>query len=402
MKAVVCQGRCLEVADVPAPKPGPGQILLNVKRAGICGSDVHLRDRLDLVATAAASIGDNDFARSDGGVVFGHEFSGEVADYGPDTRRQWKAGTLMVAMPICRHGRRPHLIGTSPHAPGSYAEQMVVQESLAFAVPNGLSAEHAALTEPMTVAWHGVRRSRIEKRQTAYVIGCGPVGLAVIALLKASGARSVIASDLSPRRRELAGRCGADVVVDPQVLGPFAADPKPSRTSKALGMLRLPKTPWAAPGAPDEINLALDAMEKLRRLPLVPWWQLFRAMHALNKGLSGPVVFECTGARGMIDRLIADAPPMSRIVVVGSCMEPDTFHPITAQLKEVDVRFSVGYNPGEFRDTLHMIAHGKIDPAPFLTGTVGFEGVENAFDALGNPERHAKILIDPSSPVSTV
>jgi threonine dehydrogenase-like Zn-dependent dehydrogenase len=268
---------------------------------------------------------------------------------------------------------------------------------VALAVPNGLSAEHAALTEPMAAAWHAVRRSQIEKRQTAYVIGCGPIGLAVIALLKATGVHCVVASDFSPRRRELAARCGADVVVDPTVADPFTADPLPSRSTKVAGMISLPNAPWSVPGHPDDINLGFDTMEKLRRFALVPWWHLFRAMHAWDKGPSGPVVFECVGVPGILDRLITDAPVMSRIVVVGGCLEPDTFHPITALIKEVDLRFSVGYNPGEFRDTLHMLADGKVDPAPFLTGTVGFAGVDAAFDALGQPERHAKVLIDPHS-----
>lgn len=402
MKAVICCEGKLEVTDIPAPRPGSGQILLNVSRAGICGSDVHLRDHFDQFIQASSALGDGDATRSNAGVVFGHEFSGEVVEYGSDTQRRWKPGSLMVAMPVCRHGRLPNLIGTSPSAPGSYAEQMVVQESLAFAVPNGLSAEHAALTEPLTVAWHAVRRSEIKKRQSAYVIGCGPVGLGVVSLLKAAGVSTVIASDMSPRRRELARLCGADVVVDPQIADPFTADPLPSRTTRVGGMLNLPNTPWSAPGAPDEVNLAIDAMEKLRRMRLVPWWQLFRAMHRFRAGPSGPIVFECVGVPGMLDRLIADAPPMTRIVVAGTCMEPDRFHPMMAQLKEVDLRFSVGYNPGEFRDVLHMIADGKVNPAPFLTGTVGFEGVDAAFSALGNPEQHAKIQIDPRSAVSTI
>jgi threonine dehydrogenase-like Zn-dependent dehydrogenase len=277
---------------------------------------------------------------------------------------------------------------------------VIVQESVAFPVPNGLSAAHAALTEPMSVGWHAVRRSRIEKRETAYVIGCGPIGLAVVAMLKAAGIGLVIASDLSPRRRELAARCGADVVIDPRVGDPFTADPAPRRSTKVAGMLTLPNAPWAVPGSADDVNLGFDAMEKLRRFPMVPWWQLFRALHASEKGPSGPVIFECVGVPGMLDRLIADAPLMSRIVVTGSCLEPDRIHPLAAQLKEVDLRFSVGYNPGEFRDVLHMIADGKVDPAPFLTGEVGLPGVEAAFAALGNPEQHAKILIDPRSSVS--
>lgn len=401
MKAIVCCGGNLKVSDIPTPQPGAGQVLLNVSRAGICGSDVHLRASLDHVAAAAAAVGGGAVARSDGGVVFGHEFSGEVADYGPGTHRRWKPGTLMVAMPVCRHGREPHLIGTTPCAPGSFAERMIVQESMAFAVPNGLSAEHAALTEPMAVAWHAVRRSQIDRKQTAYVIGCGPIGLAVIAMLKAIGVYTVVASDLSTRRRELASRCGADVVIDPKVADPFVAAPPARRSTKVAG-IDFPNAPWSAPAHPDDINLGLDSMEKLRRFAMVPWWQLFRAMQAFDKGPAGPVVFECVGVPGMLDRLVREAPAMSRIVVVGACMEPDMIHPISAIIKEVDLRFSVGYNPGEFRDTLHMLAHGKVDPAPFLTGTVGFHGVEAAFDALGQPEKHAKVLIDPASAVTTL
>lgn len=401
MKAVVCCGGHLEVADIPAPEPGSGQVLLNVSRAGICGSDVHLRSSLDHFAAATAAVSDGAAAPGSAGVVFGHEFSGEVADYGSGTHRRWKPGTLMVAMPMCRHGRTPHIVGTTPHASGSFAEQMVVQESVAFAVPNGLSAEHAALTEPMAVAWHAVQRSRIRRGQTAYVIGCGPIGMAVIAFLKVKGVDCVVASDPSPRRRELAKRCGADVVIDPQLGDPFAVAPASGRSTRIAG-ISFPNAPWSVPGNPDDMNGAFDAMERLRRFALLPWWQLFRAMHRFDKGPGGPVVFECVGLPGMLDRLVTDAPVMSRIVSVGSCLEPETIHPISATIKEVDLRFSVGYNPGEFRDALHMLADGKIDPAPFLTGTVGFDGVEAAFDALGRPEEHAKVLIDPHSSATTL
>ena len=65
--------------------------------------------------------------------------------------------------------------------------------------------------------------------------------------------------------------------------------------------------------------------------------------------------------------------------------------------KEIDLRFVLGYTPLEFRDTLHLMGEGKIDPRPLITGTVGLEGVDAAFSALGDPEAHAKILIDPRS-----
>ncbi|RMI28705.1 zinc-binding dehydrogenase [Nocardia stercoris] len=386
MRAVLCSNGRLDVADIPTPRPGPGQLLLTVSRCGICGSDLHARTHCDDLADLAAAVGYPQFMRSDQQIVLGHEFSGEIAEYGPGTRRRWKAGTPVVALPIRREGRTPQLTGLAEPAPGGYAEQVVVQESMTFPIPNGLSAEHAALTEPMAVAWHAVRRSRIGKRETAFVIGCGPIGLAVISMLKAAGVRTVVASDLSPRRRELAARCGADVVVDPRDTDPFGAAARPPRIT----------------GVTDVLNLGFDTMDRLRAVPQLPWWYLFRGLHALNAAPSGPVVFECVGVPGMIDGILTAAPPLSRVVVVGVCMQADTFHPAMAINKEIDVRFVLGYDPGEFRDTLHMLADGRVDPAPLITGTVGLDGVAAAFTALGNPERHAKILIDPSSAVTDV
>jgi threonine dehydrogenase-like Zn-dependent dehydrogenase len=109
------------------------------------------------------------------------------------------------------------------------------------------------------------------------------------------------------------------------------------------------------------------------------------------------VIFECVGVPGVIEGIIAGAPLFSRVVVVGVCVGPDRFRPAMAINKEIDLRFVVGYTPLEFRDTLHMLAEGKVDPRPLITGEVGLDGVDAAFAALGDPERHAKILIDPRS-----
>ena len=113
------------------------------------------------------------------------------------------------------------MTGLSAKAPGAYAERVLVQEALTMPVRNGYSAELAALTEPMAVAWHAVRRASIGKGETAVVVGCGPIGLAVILMLKAKGVRHVVASDYSAARRALAVRCGADEVVDPAADSPW-------------------------------------------------------------------------------------------------------------------------------------------------------------------------------------
>jgi threonine dehydrogenase-like Zn-dependent dehydrogenase len=98
----------------------------------------------------------------------------------------------------------------------------------------------------------------------------------------------------------------------------------------------------------------------------------------------------------MIDQLIASAPIYSRVIVVGVCMEPDRLRPAMAINKEIELRFVLGYTPLEFRDSLHLLAEGKVNAAPIVTGTVGLDGVDGAFTALADPETHAKILIDPA------
>src|SRR3954454_14110388 len=223
MKGVVCENAKLEVAEVPEPEPAAGQVLLDVKRCGICGSDLHARRHADLAADVLAEAGYEGFMRSDQRVVFGHEFCGEVAEYGPRCRKKVESGTPVVALPLTRRGGDVHAIGLSAHAPGAYAEQVVVEESLMLPLTNGLAPDVGVLTEPMAIGRHAVRRAEIGKREVAIVIGCGPVGLAVICMLKAQGVRTVVASDFSRGRRDLAAACGANIVVDPAEDSPYEA-----------------------------------------------------------------------------------------------------------------------------------------------------------------------------------
>jgi threonine dehydrogenase-like Zn-dependent dehydrogenase len=384
MKAVACKNAELEVVDLPTPDPAKGQVLIDVLRCGICGSDLHARHHCDDLAGVMDEVGYDGFMRSDQEVVFGHEFCGEIVDHGPGaSKKALPTGTHVVAIPLLRRGRDVHAVGLSAHAPGAYAEQMVVEESLAVPVPNGLPPDVAALTEPMAVGWHAVRRGEVKKGTVAIVIGCGPVGLSVIALLKATGVRTVVASDFSAGRRELAKACGADIVVDPAQDSPFDSAP-------GKGHLKT---------APAALDLAVGTMERLRKLP-VPWHHVWRAAEAVGAGPKNPVVFECVGVPGVIDQLITGAPLFSRIVVVGVCMGDDTIRPSMAINKEIDLRFVLGYTPLEFRDTLHMLAEGKVNASPLVTGKVGLPGVDTAFTALGDPEVHAKILIDPKSDAS--
>jgi threonine dehydrogenase-like Zn-dependent dehydrogenase len=381
VKAVTCTRAELRVVDVTTPTPAKGQLLIDVLRCGICGSDLHARHHCDEVADLMVESGYNDFMRPHQSVVFGHEFCGEVVDYGPGTRKTPRTGTPVVALPLVRRGEEVHSIGFAAAAPGAYAERLLVEQALTFPVPNGLAPEVAALTEPMAVGWHAVRRSAVGKGDVAIVIGCGPIGLAVICMLKAHGVRTVIASDFSPGRRALATACGADVVVDPAQGSPYAA-------AGGHGYLQS----IAAAG-----GVAVGAIEKLHKLRL-PWWHVWRVAEAAGAVKpKHPVIFECVGVPGIIEGIITGAPLYSRVVVVGVCMGADRIRPSMAINKEIDLRFVLGYTPVEFRDTLHMLADGKVSIGPLVTGTVGLPGVAAAFAALSDPEAHAKILIDPKS-----
>ncbi|HNA49999.1 MAG TPA: zinc-binding dehydrogenase [Mycobacterium sp.] len=380
MKAVSCVNATLSVVDVPAPRPGEGQLVLDVASCGICGSDLHAKDHADELAGIFDETGYPDGMRGDTPTIFGHEFSGVVAERGAKAAKAFKIGTRVVSFPMVRSHGGVQLTGLSPFAPGGYAEQVLVEASMTFPVPNGLSMDIAALTEPMAVALHAVRRSEIAKRDTAIVIGCGPVGLAVICQLKARGVETIVASDFSPGRRVLAARCGADIVVDPKVDSPY---------DKAAGKGIVTDFSGLA-------DLAVGSMDKLRKLP--GWQHVYRVADTLGAaGPKRPVIFECVGVPGLIDGIIAAAPLRSRVVVVGVCMSPDRFRPALAGGKEIDLRFVFAYTPLEFRDTLHMLADGKLNAAPLVTGKVGLDGVAAAFKALGDPETHAKILVDPRS-----
>ena len=335
MKAAVVRDKRLIVADVPDPAPGPGEVLVKTLACGICGSDLHALKHADRFAEAYVRADGTrifDFSRD---MVMGHEFCAEIVDYGPKTDRRLPIGTRVCSMPVLLRGEGRQTIGYSNDHPGGYAEYMRLTESLLLAVPNGLATEQAALTEPMAVGVHAVNKARLVPGDTALVVGCGPVGLAVIAALRVRGVHPIVAADFSPRRRELAVLLGADVVVDP------------------------------------------------KETALAERWR------------ATTVAFECVGVPGVIDQMMVSAPRGARIVVVGVCMEPDTIHPLRGISKELNLQFVLGYDAEEFAATLRHIAEGVIPAAPLVTGTVGVDGVAGAFEALASPERHAKILVEP-------
>jgi 2-desacetyl-2-hydroxyethyl bacteriochlorophyllide A dehydrogenase len=348
MRAAVMTEWNLTVEDVPDPVPRSGQVLAKVLACGICGSDLHLlkfgaeqiRLRNELMAdTPPDPLAPIPFEPSQP-LVMGHEFCCEIVELGPGTERA-RVGDVVVSMPGAFDDRGIHALGYSNLLPGGYSELMVLNDFLILPVPNGLAPRHAALTEPLAVGVHAVNKSRIDNGDAAIVLGCGPVGLAVIASLATRGIGPIVAADFSPARRRLAEHFGAHVVVDPREQSAIAA------------------------------------------------WRTADGQRPL-------VIFEAVGVPGMIDQAMRAAPRDARIVVVGVCMQQDHMQPMVGIARELNVQFVLAYTPEEFAATLDTIADGPLDLDPLITGTVGVDGVPQAFTDLADPEEHAKILVEPS------
>lgn len=357
MRAVVRSSATLIAKTIPEPVPGAGQVLLRTLACGICGSDLHAlvhAERRRILALRAGFANTMDPGRD---VVFGHEFCGEIIGYGPDTRRELPIGTRVVAMPLARGLGGIETIGFSNNFSGGFAERLIATEELLNVVPDHITENEAAMTEPFAVGLHAVNAVDAEDDAGFLVVGCGPVGLAVIAALRLKGHTRIAASDFSPMRRRVARQLGASIVNDPA-----------ERPAESC---------WAELDVP------------MRPAPPFP-------RSEANKRARRAIVFECVGVPGVIQKLIETSPIGSRIVVVGSCQEQDAIEPWIAISRQIELRFVVGYTYEEFSATLAAIAERRIDVAPVITGRVGLDGVAAAFERLARPDADVKIVVCPA------
>lgn len=358
MRAALLREGRIVAGEFAAPVPGPDEVLVRTLACGICGSDLHARTRRPAAPGADEPVDnmakDMDPTRD---LVMGHEFCAEVLEHGPGTARRIAAGKAVCSMPMLLRPDGVRTLGYSNEFPGGFGELMVLSEALLLPVGNGLSPEHAALTEPFAVGAHAVAKAQLQPADVPLVLGCGPIGLAVVAQLKRRGASPILAADYSARRRELARTLGADVVIDPASDSPYRS--------------------WEEHAA-------------LARRGAGP-----RAGFGVGRRLRPCVIFECVGVPGMIGAVMRAAQANTRIVVVGVCMQPDQFHPLDGINKELSLHFALGYSPLEFAETLQDLEEGRIDPSGLVTGRVTYDGVARAFEELANPETHCKILVVP-------
>ncbi|MEM9623390.1 MAG: zinc-binding dehydrogenase [Pseudomonadota bacterium] len=337
MRAVLMEKGQLSVADIPTPEPRKGEVLVSSQACGICGSDLHAAQHTsDFVATSREAGGAFKLTTFNP-VVLGHEFCAEIVEHGPQTDKTLKVGQLVCSVPMLAR-ETPTAVGYSDEVPGGFAQYMLLSERLLLPVPQGVPASAAALTEPMAVGLHAVNKANLQGDEGVVVIGTGPVGLAVITALKAAGHGPVVAADFSPGRRQYAAQQGADVVCDPAQQDPLQ-------------------------------------QTELSNRPVV--------------------VFECVGVPGVLDQLFTQVPQDTRIVVVGVCLQSDSIRPLIAINKELAVQFVLGYSMAEFKASLAHISDGKFDVSGLVSHEVGLDEVADTFEALRDPERYAKVVVNP-------
>ena len=338
MKAAVYKGnQRLEVEELPTSKPSSGQVLVKVNYCAICGTDVHAF-LYDIAPP---------------GTVMGHEYSGTIAEVGPDVTG-WKEGDRIVGGGgTPPPGRESPLRGdprynyrTMGFAGGrlrAYAEYTLMEQWEPVPIPDGVPDEAAALCEPCAVTVHAVRKSQLKLVDTVAVLGAGPIGLLCMQVAKAAGASHVYVSEPAPARREAALALGADAVVDP--------------TQE-------------------------DAVETIAGLT----------------GDVGPdVVFECAAARSTLDQAFSLVRRHGEVVLIALAWEPVEVLPVDWAAREIRFQASFGSNPEDWLIALDLIRVGKVEMGPLLSEAsfIPLSDIQNAFEALVKPTTQLQVVVKP-------
>jgi L-iditol 2-dehydrogenase len=325
------EGRAPVIEDLPDPEPGPDDVLIRVRRCGICGTDLSMTKG-----------GTWDYGKN---VQFGHEYSGEIVDVGANVA-DFKVGERIAVLPSVACGQcescRAHGNNVLCHArPASamvgFAEFASVPVSVATRLPSILSFADGALIEPLAISLYGVKFARIDPGDRVLVLGGGTVALYAIYWARRLGAGRIVAMSRSARRKDLSLTMGADAFV-------------------AYGE-----------GEIDEVREAL--------------------------GGSPEVLFECVGAEGMLSKAVTHSAQFGRIISLGFCTAPDSIIPGVASYKCVSLQFAVGYSMKEFLYIAGQMDKGHVDPKTIITRNIALNDLPQMFGALRKPNDDTKVHV---------
>ena len=323
--------------EIPVPEPGPDQVLVKIKKIGICGSDIHVFH------------GSHPYTSYP--VTQGHEVSGRIEAVG-EYVRDLKAGQKVTIEPQvfcgrchpCLHGKYnlcENLKVMGFQTTGTASEYFAVDASKVTPIPDTMSFSEGAMIEPLAVTVHAAKRFPELKGAKAAVLGCGPIGILLVQSLKALGAAEVLATDISDKRLDLAKSVGADYVVNTMK----------EDYAEAL----------TASFGPDKAD----------------------------------VVFECAGSDITMNQAIQYGRKGSTIILVA--VFGKTAHVDLAKLNdsELDLNTSMMYRHEDYVDAIRFVEEGKIQLKPLMSAKFAFEDYQKAYEYIdANRETTMKVLID--------
>lgn len=325
-------GQPLLVEDLPDPTPAEGEVVVQVGRCGICGSDLHMAE-------------DEAFGARPGD-VFGHEFAGEVVALGKDTQGLGM-GDVVAVIPLRSCGACAHCLKGEVQwctafglQGGGYAQFALTRPNQCVRLPATASLADGAIVEPLAVALHGVRLAGLAAGERVLVLGAGPIGLAVAYWARRLGAGRVVVQDIAAWQRDRALQMGADA---------FVCDPNDPVT----------------------------------------------ASDAAFAGHKPDVVFECVGVPGLIAQAVQQVRNRGTILLLGLCTRPDTFNSFAMLSKEVRLVTSAFFTRQDYEDALDALAAGSVEPRLLVTGTIGLDETPGVFESLRKRTHQCKVLIAP-------
>lgn len=340
MKCVAIKGvRQFETKEIDEPTKKEGYVLIDVKKSGICGSDLHYFE-------AGAPVG----------LVMGHEFSGVVVD--PGSRTDLKVGDRVTALPIspcgechaCLKGNPQYCletwnqaVGLSVDNPGGLTSRILVREDMVLRLPDEVSFEEGAMVEPTAVALHAVHLADIQVGAKVLVIGGGIIGLVSALLAKKEGASYVALSETNE-----------------------------ARGKKALSL-----------GVADEF---FDAKDE-------------KAVEEMVERTEGgfDIVIECCGNSPAVSSALMAVKPGGCVVLVGVSLGPVTIPTVLGVMRELTIKGAIAYTKEEFASVISLIAEKQIDVMPFVDEEIGLDEVQTAYEKLtSGTTAEVKILVDPN------
>jgi threonine dehydrogenase-like Zn-dependent dehydrogenase len=335
MKAAVLKGpRKMIVKDVEEPKPKSDEVIVKVKYAGICGSDLHAYQ------TGIYS------------GILGHEFSGDIESIG-ESVKGWEIGNRVIANAnigdgTCRYCRRGEtnlcvaLLGIGVTRPGAFAEKVPVREDLLRKLKDGTSYEAGALVEPLATPLRAVKYS-VRFGDNVLVTGAGPIGLFALRCSKLAGAAGVYVTEVSEKRAEAAKRLGADQVFNPS-----------------------------------KVRIDKEIVQ-------------------LTEGFGPDVVLETTAVPEVIRSAEAIVTKGGIVMIIGLCPIDVPTNYIGMAVHETQVKGIYNYSVQDFEHAARIIETKQIDVGQIVSDKIGLgEIVERGFEELLKPgTSHVKILVDP-------